>query len=92
MAVAGVRLDQWLVAHGHAETRSRAQWLIDTGLVWVRGQPCHKPSLAVTDGSQVEIRGESLPYVSRGGLKLERALEAFNLDVAGLKSLVTNVF
>jgi len=87
MAVANVRLDQWLVAHGHAETRSRAQWLIDTGLVWVRGQPCHKPSLAVADGSLVEIRGEGLPYVSRGGLKLERALDAFHLEVAGLIAL-----
>jgi 23S rRNA (cytidine1920-2'-O)/16S rRNA (cytidine1409-2'-O)-methyltransferase len=87
MAVASVRLDQWLVAHGYAETRSRARWLIDAGLVWVRGQLCQKPSLAVTDGSQVEIRGASLPYVSRGGLKLERALEAFSLDVTGLIAL-----
>jgi 23S rRNA (cytidine1920-2'-O)/16S rRNA (cytidine1409-2'-O)-methyltransferase len=84
MATPGLRLDQWLVAHGYAETRSRARWLIDTGLVWVRGQPCHKPSLVVADTSQVEICGAGLPYVSRGGFKLERALQAFGLDVADL--------
>jgi 23S rRNA (cytidine1920-2'-O)/16S rRNA (cytidine1409-2'-O)-methyltransferase len=87
MAASGRRLDQWLVAHGYAETRSRAQWLIETGQVWVRGQPCRKPSLMLPDSCQVEIRGEGLPYVSRGGLKLEWALQAFGVDVAGLVAL-----
>jgi 23S rRNA (cytidine1920-2'-O)/16S rRNA (cytidine1409-2'-O)-methyltransferase len=84
MAPTGLRLDQWLVAHGYAETRNRAQWLIETGQVWVRGQPCRKPSLMLPDPCQVEIRGEGLLYVSRGGLKLERALQTFSIDVAGL--------
>jgi 23S rRNA (cytidine1920-2'-O)/16S rRNA (cytidine1409-2'-O)-methyltransferase len=87
MATARLRLDQWLVAHGYAETRSRAQWLIDTGLVWVRGQPCHKPSLVIADASQVEVRGDGLRYVSRGGLKLERALQAFGVHAAGVIAL-----
>jgi 23S rRNA (cytidine1920-2'-O)/16S rRNA (cytidine1409-2'-O)-methyltransferase len=81
------RLDQWLVAHGYAETRSRAQWLIESGLVWVHGQPCRKASLVVADSAQVEMRGDGLPYVSRGGLKLERALRAFGLNVSGLVAL-----
>jgi 23S rRNA (cytidine1920-2'-O)/16S rRNA (cytidine1409-2'-O)-methyltransferase len=87
MAVNGLRLDQWLVAHGYAETRTRAQWLIETGQVWVRGQPCRKPSLVLPDPCQVEIRGAGLPYVSRGGLKLERALQTFGIDVTGLVAL-----
>jgi 23S rRNA (cytidine1920-2'-O)/16S rRNA (cytidine1409-2'-O)-methyltransferase len=84
MAVADPRLDQWLVAHGYAETRSRARWLIETGQVWVRGQSCRKPSRLIPTLCQVEVHGEGLPYVSRGGLKLERALQTFGVEVAGL--------
>jgi 23S rRNA (cytidine1920-2'-O)/16S rRNA (cytidine1409-2'-O)-methyltransferase len=87
MAAPALRLDQWLVAHGYAETRSRAQWLIQAGLVWVRGQPCRKSSQVVADASLVKIRGDGLPYVSRGGLKLERALQTFGVDVAGRVAL-----
>jgi 23S rRNA (cytidine1920-2'-O)/16S rRNA (cytidine1409-2'-O)-methyltransferase len=87
MGAARLRLDQWLVAHGHAETRSRAQWLIETGLVWVHGQLCRKASLVVADTSQIEIHGDGLLYVSRGGLKLERALWAFRVNVAGRVAL-----
>jgi 23S rRNA (cytidine1920-2'-O)/16S rRNA (cytidine1409-2'-O)-methyltransferase len=87
MATTPLRLDRWLVTRGYAETRSRAQWLIEAGLVWVRGQPCRKASLMVADSCQVEIRGGGLPYVSRGGLKLERALQAFGVNVAGLVAL-----
>ena len=87
MAAAGRRLDQWLVAHGYAATRSRAQWLIQTGRVWVGGRPCRKPSQVVTDALPVEVRGDGMPYVSRGGLKLERALQTFGIDVAGLVAL-----
>jgi 23S rRNA (cytidine1920-2'-O)/16S rRNA (cytidine1409-2'-O)-methyltransferase len=87
MAATGLRLDQWLVAQGYAETRHRARWLIDTGQVWVRGQRCRKPALIVRDACQVEIRGSGLPYVSRGGIKLERALQTFGIDVAGLIAL-----
>ena len=49
MAASGSRLDQWLVTHGYAETRNRARWLIESGQVWVRGQPCRKPSLTLPD-------------------------------------------
>jgi 23S rRNA (cytidine1920-2'-O)/16S rRNA (cytidine1409-2'-O)-methyltransferase len=87
MASTGLRLDQWLVAQGYAETRHRARWLIDSGQVSVRGQPCRKPALRVPDPCQVKICGAGLRYVSRGGLKLERALEAFRIDVAGWVAL-----
>jgi 23S rRNA (cytidine1920-2'-O)/16S rRNA (cytidine1409-2'-O)-methyltransferase len=87
MTATALRLDQWLVAHGYANTRHRARWLIDSGQIWLHGHPCRKPGLKVRDPCQVEIRGSGLPYVSRGGLKLERALQAFGLDVAGLVAL-----
>jgi len=79
-----MRLDRWLVAHGHADTRSRARWLIESGEVWVGGQPCRKPSLEVSAASQLHIRCAGLRYVSRGGLKLEHALKTLQLEVRGL--------
>jgi 23S rRNA (cytidine1920-2'-O)/16S rRNA (cytidine1409-2'-O)-methyltransferase len=82
-----MRLDQWLTMHGYAATRSRARWLIDTGQVWVDGRQCGKPSVAIPDRCCVEVRGAGLRYVSRGGLKLEQALRAFRLEVAGLVAL-----
>jgi 23S rRNA (cytidine1920-2'-O)/16S rRNA (cytidine1409-2'-O)-methyltransferase len=87
MAPRGLRLDQWLVVHGYAETRNRARWLIESGQVWVCGQPCRTPSRTLPGSCQVEIRGEGLPYVSRGGLKLDRVLQTFGLDVTGLVAL-----
>ena len=87
MAASGSRLDQWLVTHGYAETRNRARWLIESGQVWVRGQPCRKPSRTLPDSCQVDIRGEGLPYVGRGGLKLERVLQTFGIEVTGLVAL-----
>jgi 23S rRNA (cytidine1920-2'-O)/16S rRNA (cytidine1409-2'-O)-methyltransferase len=87
MAASGPRLDQWLVTHGYAETRNRARWLIESGQVWVAGQPCRKPSRTLPDPYQVEIRGQGLLYVGRGGLKLERVLQTFGIDVTGLVAL-----
>jgi 23S rRNA (cytidine1920-2'-O)/16S rRNA (cytidine1409-2'-O)-methyltransferase len=87
MAASGPRLDQWLVTHGYAETRNRARWLIESGQVWVSGQPCRKPARTVANPYQVEIRGEGLLYVGRGGLKLERVLHTFGVDVTGLVAL-----
>jgi 23S rRNA (cytidine1920-2'-O)/16S rRNA (cytidine1409-2'-O)-methyltransferase len=87
MARPKTRLDRWLVAHGYADTRSRAQWLIEAGQVWINGRRGGKAAAPVLACDRVEIRGAGLPYVSRGGLKLERALRAFGLDVAGLVAL-----
>jgi 23S rRNA (cytidine1920-2'-O)/16S rRNA (cytidine1409-2'-O)-methyltransferase len=82
-----MRLDQWLVVHGHAATRSRAQWLIEAGQVRINGRPCGKAATAVSDRDGVTVHGAGLPYVSRGGLKLEHALQAFRLEAVGLVAL-----
>ena len=87
MARTRTRLDQWLVRHGYAATRSRAQWLIEAGQVWINGRQSDKAAVTVAEHDRVEIRGAGLPYVSRGGLKLERALQAFRLEVTGLVAL-----
>ena len=87
MARTRTRLDQWLVRQGYAATRGRAQWLIEAGQVWINGRQGNKAAVAVAEHARVEIRGVGLPYVSRGGLKLERALQAFRLEVAGLVAL-----
>ena len=75
------RLDIYLSEHGFAETRSKAQALIMAGVVYVDGQKADKPGLAVEASQTVEVRGAACPYVSRGGLKLEKALRDFGVDV-----------
>lgn len=77
-----VRLDELLVARGLAESRSQAQRLIMAGTVSVEGNMLDKAGHLVRDDSQIEVAG-SLRYVSRGGLKLERALEVFGVDPTG---------
>ncbi len=77
------RLDVYLTEHGLAETRSKAQALIMAGLVYVDGQKADKPGFSVSPEQNVELRGAACPYVSRGGLKLEKALRDFGVDVHG---------
>jgi 23S rRNA (cytidine1920-2'-O)/16S rRNA (cytidine1409-2'-O)-methyltransferase len=77
-----VRLDELVVARGLAETRSQAQRLIMAGEVSVDGQVLDKAGHLVRDDAEIELAG-SLRYVSRGGLKLERALDEFRVDPAG---------
>ena len=77
------RLDVYLTEQGHAETRSKAQALIMAGLVYVDGQKIDKPGFSVTEEQSVEVRGAACPYVSRGGLKLEKALRDFGVDPTG---------
>lgn len=77
------RLDLLLVQRGLAATREQARKLIMAGEVMVDGQVQDKPGLAVASGAGVSVRAP-LPYVSRGGLKLAAALDAFGLDVTGL--------
>ncbi|MFO7708976.1 MAG: TlyA family RNA methyltransferase [Desulfobacterales bacterium] len=66
-----------------APTRQRAQALIMAGSVRVDGRPADKPGLLVREDQRVELAGDGLPYVSRGGLKLQAALNALALDVGG---------
>lgn len=77
------RLDQRVYDLGLAESRERAKALIMAGQVYVDGQRQLKPGASVTETADVQVRGEKLPYVSRGGLKLEKALNEFQIDPAG---------
>ena len=77
------RLDILLTQKGLCESRSRAQALIMSGEVYVNGQKCDKAGTPVDENAQLEIRGNACPYVSRGGLKLEKALWDFGIDPTG---------
>ena len=81
------RLDVALVSRGLAESRERAQALILAGAVTVAGQVVSRASHAVPPETPVEIAGPEHPYVGRGGLKLQAALDAFGIDPAGLVAL-----
>ena len=76
-----IRLDQLVFDKGLAESRERAKAYIMAGSVYVNGQKETKPGTSVTEDAAVEMRGETLPYVSRGGWKLEKALRVFPIDV-----------
>jgi 23S rRNA (cytidine1920-2'-O)/16S rRNA (cytidine1409-2'-O)-methyltransferase len=80
------RLDLELTARGLAESREQAQRLILAGEVWVEGQRWDKSSKLCAASATIEVRGADR-YVSRGGHKLEGALTAFRLEVAGLRCL-----
>ena len=78
------RLDVLLVEQLYAETRSKAQAIIMAGLVYVNGQKADKAGMSFdADTAQIEVRGQACPYVSRGGLKLEKALRDFGVDPTG---------
>ncbi|MDR1434413.1 S4 domain-containing protein [Candidatus Endomicrobiellum devescovinae] len=76
------RLDILVFEKGFAETRTKAQAFIMSGSVFVNNQVQYKPSVLVGDEDIIEIKNIN-PYVSRGGLKLESALRALNIDVKG---------
>lgn len=78
------RADAALVARGLAPSRERARALILEGLATVNGMPIDKPARKVTGDDVLAVTGDALPYVSRGGLKLEKALRTFGVDVDGL--------
>lgn len=77
------RIDKLLVDRGLAPTRQKAQALIIAGCVLVDDVPALKPGQQVQPDADVRVRGEDHPYVSRGGVKLARALEKFKIDVDG---------
>jgi 23S rRNA (cytidine1920-2'-O)/16S rRNA (cytidine1409-2'-O)-methyltransferase len=78
-----LRLDKLLVERGLAASRERAQALILAGKVLVDEQKIEKAGAQVTVEAVIRLLGEDLKYVSRGGLKLERALEHWRIDIAG---------
>lgn len=73
------RLDVILTEKKLAESREKAKAIIMAGIVYVDNQKCDKPGTMIDPQQTVEVRGKTLPYVSRGGLKLEKAMEAFGL-------------
>ena len=77
------RLDVLLTEQGYADTRSKAQAIIMAGQVYVDGQKADKPGISYEETVQIEVRGETCPYVSRGGLKLEKALRDFGVQPEG---------
>ncbi|MDA1070683.1 MAG: TlyA family RNA methyltransferase, partial [Proteobacteria bacterium] len=81
------RIDQLLVERGLAESRTRAQALIMAGLVYAGEKRLEKPGQTIDPEAEIEVRGRDHPWVSRGGLKLDHALEAFAIDVTGMIAL-----
>lgn len=77
------RLDVLLTDLGYADTRSKAQAIIMSGLVYVDGQKADKPGISYEETVSLEVRGAVCPYVSRGGLKLEKALRDFGVNPEG---------
>ena len=84
-----MRIDAYLFAAGKAKSRTAAQAMIEEGRVYFHNQLVKKSSFDIPEGqdSLLEIRSGGCPYVSRGGLKLEAALNAFSLDVYGVCAL-----
>jgi len=85
--VAKVRIDQLLVSRGLAPSRARAQAVVLAGEVYVGGARVDKAGALVAADAAVEVRAPDHPYVSRGGVKLAGALDAFAVDVSGLRCL-----
>ncbi len=75
------RLDQYLTEQGLVPSRSMAQSIIMAGEVFVNGQKASKAGEMVTGEEQIELRGKTLQYVSRGGLKLEKAMQVFPVEL-----------
>ena len=78
-----MRLDVYLTEHGLAPSREKAKAIIMSGIVFVDEQKCDKAGMTVTEGQKVEVRGSTLRYVSRGGLKLEKAMQSFPIELGG---------
>ncbi len=81
------RLDLVLVEKGFVQSRQRAQALIMAGKVLVNTKPIDKPGVVVSSNDDIAIKGKDIPYVSRGGLKLEEALQSLHIIVDGFVCL-----
>jgi 23S rRNA (cytidine1920-2'-O)/16S rRNA (cytidine1409-2'-O)-methyltransferase len=77
------RLDQLVFDLALTESRERAKSSIMSGLVFVNGSRCDKPGTQIDVSANIELRGAALKYVSRGGLKLEKAVTGFGVDPSG---------
>ena len=82
--MAKIRLDVYLTEKGLTSSRERAKALIMAGQVYIKNQKCDKAGTMLDENeTEVEVRGEQLKYVSRGGLKLEKAMQEFPITLVG---------
>ncbi|ERJ13772.1 TlyA family RNA methyltransferase [Haloplasma contractile] len=77
------RIDVLLVEQGFFESREKAKKNIMAGLVYVNNEKVDKPGEKVKTDKEIRVKGNVIPYVGRGGLKLEKAIHSFNLDLSG---------
>ena len=77
------RLDVLVVSKGLAESREKAKALIMAGNIFVNGSREDKPGAGFPEDVQIERRGKVMPFVSRGGLKLEKAMKTFGISLEG---------
>lgn len=78
-----IRLDQYLCQNGLVQSRERAKALIMSGIVFVNEQKADKAGEMISPDAKVEVRGHDIGYVSRGGLKLEKAMQVFPMKPDG---------
>jgi 23S rRNA (cytidine1920-2'-O)/16S rRNA (cytidine1409-2'-O)-methyltransferase len=76
------RIDVEMVNKGLVESREKAKALIMAGSVYVNNQKVLKAGDKIKDGDAIEIRGQKLPFVSRGGLKLDKAIKVFEIELS----------
>ncbi len=77
------RLDQLVFELGLTDSRERAKTTIMSGQIFVNGQRADKPGMSVDTEAQIELRGETMPFVSRGGYKLDKGLKVFPVSAEG---------
>jgi 23S rRNA (cytidine1920-2'-O)/16S rRNA (cytidine1409-2'-O)-methyltransferase len=87
MSLKKTRLDRIIVQKGLASSRQRAQALIMAGKILVNNQLVDKAGVLVSMADEIALKGKDIPYVSRGGLKLEKALQALAVDITGFVCL-----
>lgn len=75
------RIDSVLVRKGYFETRQKAKYAIENGCIYADGKLIQKPSKMIEKDTKIETKGNGLPFVSRGGLKLKKAIDAFNINI-----------
>ena len=82
-----MRADLWLVEAGYFRSRSMAQAAIAEGKIVLDGKPIRRPAEQIGEGEHTVAVEDPMPYVSRGGLKLAGALDAFGIDVSGMRAI-----
>ena len=85
--MAKIRLDQLIFDKGFAESREKAKAIIMSGNVYISGQKADKPGMQVAPDTEPEVRIKELPFVSRGGYKLDKALKVFGVDPSGRRCI-----